>query len=266
MKHYLIIGSIISCIIGCIIGCAAPVNPSFDIPVSSCITQVRKQDNGWILNQAETHFVFWGAYWQTTREQATIQGNWNYLYSQKHVFQRLAEYGIEQGMLDPTPSLTNPGLQLPGDGGMIVPLDSTGIDAGVLIELDDGAIGTQLDQEIRDGIVPPPQNDQTLYVIFLPPNSTTVYMTKGHFAGYHGHASYGSKRYAFAIIGYSNDIILSHEMYEAFSDPDDTTGYRDGDNEIGDLCENIETPSDFSTTIDGVTVQKVWSQSTCTCL
>ena len=58
--------------------------------------------------------------------------------------------------------------------------------------------------------------------------------------------------------------VLTHEVYEAVTDPDVETGYFDhiqgAETEIGDLCNKQMTP------MDGYSVQKLWSQRNCGCV
>jgi hypothetical protein len=60
----------------------------------------------------------------------------------------------------------------------------------------------------------------------------------------------------------SADVTESHELDEAFTDPDVRTGYTDfyGGGEIGDVCNQLPTG------LNGWSVQKVWSNAACACL
>jgi hypothetical protein len=58
--------------------------------------------------------------------------------------------------------------------------------------------------------------------------------------------------------------VITHEAYEAVTDPDPKTGYYDHDRgtetEIGDIC-NLQI-----TMMDGYPIQLVWSQDRCGCI
>jgi hypothetical protein len=246
-------------------GCETWVNPGFanDGPQldssGNCVYNVtRKDPNSWLLVQPEMHLIFWGNF--SAQAEYQYQHNWSVLLSYPTVvLDRLAEYGIQTGSLDSQYYNPLPTINLPQNKGAV---------PGVVL-IDDGSISTELNSEIQTGKIPPP-NDNTLYMIMLPPSVLTHNMYYGSDAGYHAHAIYGSQRYTWAIVRYyvdfnSGDEIISHEMAEAATDPDTSNGWRDytpgrGSLEIADIC--VWQP----TYINGYTVQKYWSQGACQCL
>jgi len=206
-----------------------------------------------MLAEPEVHLDFWGDWdnFPLARQPISFEQDWLVLFGSGHVFQRLSEYGIHEGMIDSN-YYTNPGsTTYVNDGG----LD----DAGQSL-LDDNSFPAIINNEIQGGTLPYP-NDNTIYVIMLPPNIFTASMLKNNWGGYHMHASFGAQRYAFAIVSYSeNDIMASHELYEAATDPDGNGLYdRNTGSEIGDLCQS------YIELVAGLAVQKVWSQALCQC-
>jgi hypothetical protein len=230
--------------------------------VNTCPYNVTKgSPNAWLLTTAEMHFIFWGTPWEDTLIN-TYQKNWTNLLNGT-VLQRLDEYGIQNGSLDsnyytitPTNSLLlNPEL---GDGG--TPDYTLWSDYGV---------GPELNSEILAGNIPLP-NDNTLYMIMLPPGTETYDMFHDNWAGYHAWYTYNGQRYAYALIGYrgtaddqisAQDEVISHELGESATDPDTTTGWRDytANQEIADIC--VWQP----TTVDGLVVQKYFINTLCVC-
>lgn len=262
MKRWMMAGAA-AMLLGCATGDDGSSQTTQMTGSTSCPYHVYRHDpQGWLLTTPLVHFVFWGQYWLQEggyQEQTDYQQSWDSLFSDGQVFQRLAEYGIQPGFLDANSYNTNLNLTTPTDGGV-------SSDGGSLLELDDSGIPLELNNEIQAGLLPEPTH-QTLYVVFLPYNTSTVNLITGDDAGYHASAMYGSTQYAYAVIGYyqdnynTGDMIVSHEMYEAMTDPDVSTGYygTDGEHEVADLC--VWQPTSF----DGYQVQKVWSQDICQC-
>lgn len=226
----------------------------FSIAGSNCPYHVYHHDpNGWLLTEPEVHLDFWGNWNQWSdaigiTQPDTFLYDWYSLLNQDGVMQRLAEYGIHEGTLDIT-AYYNPG-----------PTVIDGVDAGGSSVLDDTTFAATLGNEIQTGSLPYP-NSNTLYVVLLPPNVTTSKIVTNQWDGYHASSSYAGQAYAYAIVRYSGKLATtSHEIYEAATNPGGSGFFDDASgNEIGDLCQ----PN--SETINGYTVQKVWSQSLCSC-
>jgi hypothetical protein len=231
-----------------------------------CINDVVQRSPGsWLLKQPEVHFDFWGKYWSQQKQDSgtgasemdDYEFDWTQLL-QGAVLERLSEYGIHQGSLDPEYYANDPSANVRADGGY---------DEARAPQISDSSIPTELNLEISLGILPYP-NDNTLYVVMLPPGVTDDTLVNDSANGYHDSSSYGDQRYAFAVILYlgpeADNGVISHELYEAATDPKVGDGFLnvDGD-EIADLCEGHGTQSQVS--VDGITVQKVWSQATCVC-
>ncbi len=239
-----------------VFGCGGKeVGTSTDIAPDGCPHYVTQGNPGRLLIQPAMHFDFWGSYWSagTVFEQSQYESAWTTLMG-GHVLDRLAEYGIHDGELNANSSNNS----FPDAKNVVT-------DAGVLQMIDDKVIAPKLVQEIQFSYVPFPTDD-TLYVVMLPPGMTTNNLFYNGWSGYHGHAFYGKQRFTYAIIGYSTDqnytnISISHELYEAATDPDGTEFFQGSDGEeVGDLCNRVPT------SIDGLVVEKVWSQGSCTCL
>lgn len=225
----------------------------------NCPYQVtRHQQNSWLLTEPEIHFDFWGSYWQNPIPGSwtpdDFQSEWSMLIEQNGVLVRLAEYGIHSGMLDAT-YYQNDGASYEVDAGDLGP------DVGAKI-IDDTIIATAINNEIQLGFIPYP-NDNTLYIIMLPPIVSTRTIATNKWGGYHAHTNYGSQQYAYTIITYSDDdtnLTISHEIAEAASNPGGFGWYDSASgSEISDLC------GPAAITIDGYRIQKVWSQILCQC-
>lgn len=207
------------------------------------------------------HLIFYGTYWlSTNNEQIFYQMDWNILLNSGTVLQRLSEYGIATGSLDVNSYNAKLDIDTETVSGntTLITTPKTFDDINLLTP--------EINNEILAGTIPFP-NDNTLYVVMLPTNVISKNMADHGWSAYHGDSSYGKTRYAFAVVSYNaafnkTNSLISHELYEAATDPDAKNGYyEDNDGkEIGDLCGGSYEY------IDGMLVQKVWSQMTCMCL
>jgi len=117
-----------------------------------------------------------------------------------------------------------------------------------------------------NNLTTPPDQD-TIYAIMLPDGLSSAYDTMNSFIGHHQVYQYNGKPVYYAVVEYSSNTtqtlsVITHEIYEAATDPDGSTGYRDasgGEDEVGDFC-NLQTMM-----IGMYPVQKVWSQKDCGC-
>ena len=251
-----------------VVGCAGK-GSSDDLGLNpNCNHSVYRHDpNGWLLKTPELHLDFYGSYWSNNPSESSLfEAQWESLLTNGTALQRLSEYGIVQGTIDSnyynTDLSIDTSLSSVDDAG--ITLDKLGMTDDQSL-IDDSAIPSQINSDIQAGILPLP-NDNTIYVIVLPPYVGTKSMTgKGYYA-YHSHYAYGSSRYAFAVIHYGDsdtiNVSIAHETYEAASNPDGNGYYDDNaiDGEIGDFCDRIPEY------IDGIVVQKVWSEASCVCL
>ena len=261
----------------CVVGCASGVG-TLDAsdaatcvvnndPNPSCIYNVfRHQCDGWIITNPQVTLVFWGDYWLTTPEATNYQTTWTTLFQEGQVFQRLSQYGIGNPVIGPSYQSSVTFAEFPHvDGGTTFDAGSTWTGWTII---DDDTLEPELANEVAAGTLPVPTHE-SIYVVYLPPSTTTAYMIKSRSSGYHIHAMYGNTMYSYAIITYNvstswTDVVVSHELYEASSNPDfggywcGLGGQKVGD-EIADLCEgSLDNFGDY-------TVQKVWSADTCQC-
>lgn len=243
-----------------LISCAGTVDSLVNTdPNPSCQYEVYRHDpSSWLLKTPEMHFIYDGSYWTTSTnfiEPQYYQNAWHNMLDLGTFLQRLSEYGIQSGTLDPVDHYSEPKLDVNSGFNLI----------SKQITVDDSILVADINNNILAGTIPFP-NDNTIYVIMLPPNVITATMVNNSWNGYHGNTTYGSSRYAFAIIQYSSnydntDEIVGHELMEASSNPDDNSGYFDDKTgkEIGDICES------YTEQVDGYAVQKVFSESLCKC-
>lgn len=277
------------------VGCfndACPVGN--DLLSDECPYQLyRHQPNGWLITNPVVSFVFWGDWWaggsQSTpiglvessgiETSESIQSTWTMMFSTDTLFDKVAEYGIANPILDANyyqygnslPSVTS----IPSTTNQIPPNYTVWDDGGQNVQ-------NEINGEIVSGVLPTPTSN-TIYVIILPPYFTTVGMVKGSADGYHSHGIYGTINYEFAIITYGVpqyiNSIVSHELYESATDPGNGSGYFDDKTgmEVADVCNWVATPVSIAsydtytsavasaTTVSDIVVQKVWSQATCQC-
>jgi hypothetical protein len=248
-----------------LVGCIGEANPNelADNPNPSCSYDVVHHDPlGPLLKSPEMHMVFFGSYWLTSTDQQVHQNDWATLLNitgtnNTSVLQRLSEYGIVSGSFDTKTYNEDLGIDLFPNGQLIT--------TQVLFDESKFPIN-DLNDMITAGILPIP-NANTLYTVMLPPHVSTTYLAGGNYVGDHDYGSYNGMPYAYSVIVYSSDIdymnaIVSHELYEAATNPDGYTGFYgvDTDHEIADICLGQYV------IVDDVLVQKVFSETACTCL
>jgi len=273
MKHIYFTSTLV--VLGFIlVGCAASVetvSPPTPADQLTCPYHVYRHDaTGWLLTKPEVHFVYWGQYWlESPTDQDQYIAPWDKLLNGGSVLQRLSQYGIDSGFFDATVYNTNPGLVIPSPTGGNAP-DGT-LDAGgtTYTILPSQYMPLEINNEIQAGELPVPDSN-TFYAVLLPPGFIPTNDLNLSLGGYHGHAFYGGQAYTFAAILYSNWAdetmgIMSHELYEAATNPGNGTGWYDdaSGQEVADLCQVVN--ESWWETIDNQNVQKVWSQVACTC-
>ena len=159
---------------------------------------------------------------------------------------RLSEYGVTSGSVSGTLDLTRFG--------------------GPSASVSEQDIQNALTYRFNVSSITPDQN--SIYVVMLPNGITSAYDTSNNFIGHHQSYQYNGQNVWYGVVEYSTNTtqtlsVITHEVYEAATDPDGSTGYWDppngGETEIGDPC-NLQTMM-----IDGYPVQQVWSQQACGC-
>jgi hypothetical protein len=207
----------------------------------------RQSSSGLLITTPKVVLLWWSTYfWDQHlterhyyRDALTAFGNdsafWN----------RLSEYGITSGSFGGTIDLTRFG--------------------GPSASISEQSIQDALTYRFNVSNITPDPN--AIYVVMLPNGITSAFDTANNFIGHHRLYTYKGNNVWYAVVEYSANTsrtlnVITHEVYEAASDPDLSTGYLDSstNNEIGDLC-NLQT-----TTMDGYPVQQVWSQKACSCI
>lgn len=183
---------------------------------------------GAVLAHPRVHLVSWGGA-PVLDDASAVVGD---------VFARCAEYGVEA----PT--------------GVDVEAATPSLEGSIL----DPDLYAEVNREITSGALPEPTSDD-VYEVFLPAGDTTAYLELTHSTGYHLGTSVGGVPYALAIVTGDRNIVGTHELVEAVTDPAGLT-WRDWStaDEVADVCE--DGPPD---TIDGVQVAKLWSQAKGAC-
>ena len=222
---------------------------------------------GQIVAHPKLYFLYWTNYWSTTGATArtTLANTWSSLGANPLFYGQMSEYGITGG------SYLGGSVTTANLGG---PLD---------VPWHESAIQNELLAEI--GVNGVPANDRsTVYVIVLPPDrESDVDCTNGTagdcvFAGHHGFVplSLTNPRNIlgpvwYAVIEYNAardamNQVIGHEVAEAATDPDATSGWRDAIypyGEVGDLCAS--KLQRVTNSLTSPVLQQVWSQAQCSC-
>lgn len=177
---------------------------------------------------------------------------------------------------DPLADTISGDIQAALAGGMLDRLAEYGVGPGEFVAThyadvsfpapyDDLALLQELGKEMDSGLVETPlAGGQDIYVLFLPPAGTSVILTAEHASGYHAATTHNATPYYYAMVQsgprLQEDVVASHEIYEAATDPD-AASWRNWPSleELADMCEgDLEI-------IGGVTVEQVWSQVKLAC-
>jgi hypothetical protein len=220
-----------------------------------CITNLTLQNpNAWIQHSPQVHFVYWGNYPFDDANQ--YQQDWSNLLAFPTTFlDRLAEYGVQTGSFDNQAYWTQNPITLP--------LDTKSAPGYTLI--DDNAISSEINNEIAADLLPLP-NDNTVFMIMLPPNYLTHNNYFYHSGGYHGNTVYSGQRYVWSIITYQSfhyygNTLISHELAEGATDPNYGQGWMvSNGEEVADLCEAYA-----SVPFDGIYISQYWNDDDCQC-
>ncbi len=167
-------------------------------------------------------------------------------------------------------------------------IDSTAPSKTTVDEVTD--IQPELKKLVANGTVPAPDAD-TLYMIHFAPGIVITQAgdpscsssSNNAWCAFHDNVTNGSSMLRYAVIpdmspsgcaqgcnvGSSSDpfvaatISASHEMIEAITDPDDSSGWYDNScDELADMCENDQTPGSAG----GYSVQLIWSKKQAACV
>jgi hypothetical protein len=231
-------------------------NPS---PANGSVNYSINKGGGLIMKNANVHLLFWGRDWSSSSNQATLSTVVNQLDGLFYgpFFSELSQYGFHDAhVADAHHVNSDP------------PASPQGTDyANVIISM------------LSTGQCPPLVNDSNyndLYVI-VPLSGAGGSNSPNTWAGFHNYYTanlpFGlpSQDVYYATLGYNGgvDLItlgLSHELAESFTDPAGTgiqlSPATEAPNwtEISDACENQ------TNVVDGVDVQKYWSENAKACV
>ena len=239
---------ILLCVLAC--SCASRTEPGWSAsgscqPNASCSTHnVWEQTcNPWIITAPKVHLIFWGNWWVDSdqgQQANQLSQEWATLANDPNFYLPMAEYGVGAGSLEGI-FYTYPNL----------PDTAISYD-GIVQELQHEVDSKQL----------PEMDNQSIYVLMLPPNTQAAYDDDEKFGGYHGHV--GQTTYAVIEYGSNNSMsyTVSHEIAEAATNPDTINGWwaGNGETEIADDCEG----KNYS--LDGYLITQLWSEQQCQCI
>ena len=229
---------------------------------------------GPLLTEVQVYTIFWGSGWQQMPQNGLIQqlNDFFDFILTSSLMDQLGEYSwqeksIHHGSRVGTKTITasNPGF-VNRDGSRVVT---------------DDQIQKALQLWISNNTVPQPNNN-TLFFVYLPPNVTvnagggrSCGPSPNGFCGYHYSINH---TIFYAVVPYVDcdncsiglnqpfdtlTEVSSHELCEAITDPDLTTGWNDDRlkfGEIGDICNGR------ATLLGGYYVQTEWSNREQACL
>ena len=208
---------------------------------------------GLVIPSATLSHVFWGGYWSAAgaTEKKTYDTTWTDVGNNPAFYARLAEYSTST-------------LAITTGTWTGSTLTNASLASGTTLTEDQ--IQQELKAEIATGTVPARTNSR-IYLVMLPPGVTSTFDAQNSFAGHHrSFADASGNPVYYAVITYNpdpnyNNPLLSHEISEAITDPDLSTGWLDtSGNEIGDICRGQYA------TLDGFTIETIWSMKSCACV
>jgi hypothetical protein len=229
----------------------------------------------YVIANPSVYMLHWGTYWNGAAAEAAGDVNaWSRIGTDWRFWKPLAEYspGITYTASSAIPfgSSTVPGA---------VPAMGSATATHSVFISDANDIQAELINEIVANKIPQPDN-QRIYVVVLPPYVGTQ---EYGFSGYHSFVSFSGHYVWYAVIVEQNppssfanpqfptaqwrprDYLISHELYEATSDPIPGLGWHSqscgGGSEVADLCEQL-----FANPIDGYTVATFWSNAANGCV
>jgi hypothetical protein len=218
-------------------------------------------NNGSLLTSVQVFTIFWGAAWDQSPSNATIQSVndfFDYILTSPLIDQ-LAEYSV-QG-------------QTIGHGSRIGSTTLTTSDPGTSV--DDSAIQQMLNNNIASNSAFPQPTANTLYFVYLPSGVTVTASGSSSCSSFCGYHDAINSQVYYAVMPYPDcsgcssnlstfnalTVTSSHELCEAITDPVPGQGWYDQNNgEIGDICA-WQTKQ-----VGNYTVQQEWSNSANSCV
>jgi hypothetical protein len=205
-----------------------------------CPVNVTKLSGATVLSNPKVVLMWWSTYFwdQHKTERDYYKAALNAFANDAAFWNRLNEYGVTGGSYGGHIDLTR-------FGGASPALSEQNIRDALTFRFDNLSSGA---------------DSNAIYVVMLPNGITSDYDTSNGFIGHHQTYSYRGQNIWYSVVEYSTDTrqtlsVITHEVYEAATDPDVSTGYFDhaqgGETEVGDLC-NGQTML-----VDGYTVQQV---------
>jgi hypothetical protein len=240
-----------------------------------------------VMTSPSIYLVHWGAYWTTqpgAAQAAADVAAWKAIGTDKRFWAPLAEYSPPGG---PTiaPATDSSGHIL--FGAVTDPNAASSVLGGQMpgttVQIPSQLFIQTLTTELTTGILPSPTTrPDTIWVVILPPGVSA----EGTTDAFHDTINIATKNYPYAVIPGSGaiagesyqegqnpffptaklrgqDIMISHEVYEAVTDSAYQGWYEPVCNglEVGDLCEGLVTDP-----IDGYTLSTFWSDANKGCI
>jgi len=219
-------------------------------------------------------FICWDQYFTNTPAAVTSLTQFGNDLAQGGYWSGLSQYGVGAASLQghvvidmkayPTPNSQNSGQAF-----------------------SESQMQSQLSTWLNNGVVTPKPagNEEDLVYLILAPSDTTLSLNgqTGGFCGYHQHGKYNATTARDNLIwgtvqGYNKSssgtvfvnsisFCISHELSEAFSNPDGQGWYNDNGCEIGDICEaNANGPCCITVPYKGWQVENYWSNVDGSCI
>jgi hypothetical protein len=221
----------------------------------ACTTDLTLHGNpGAVVSQPSIAMLFWGSYWSGsgTTERQQYDAAWAIISADPAFYARLAEYSTSAQTIGAGSWAGSASLD-PSLGGDTVVTEA------------------QIQQELAAEVAAGPAAGLTphrIYVVMLPPGATSQFDQENDFAGHHSQFTPpgGAVPIRYAVITYNSDQgysdpVISHEISEAITDPDLSTGwYDESGEEIGDLCR-----FDYAM-LDGYPIEEIFSIRSCSCV
>lgn len=209
---------------------------------------------GPVIPHVRLILVFWGTWWNSTSAVPTVgqvsDAVVNILTGP--YMSSLAQYrGIGSGFLQ---------------SSIVVSTAIGGSPASPPAHFSNGDIATLLRNMLAAGLMPGPATDaELLYMVMLPPG-----VTQPGLLGEHTYAGYNGTNLHFGWVANGGSLasvtwVFSHELVESCTDPEGSAITGTGCNQSG-WCEIGDVCTGNTAVINGVTVQRYWSQADHACV